>query len=146
VGRDVSGKVESVEPLAARDTVRVTLRPSDSALPPRVRVSVDEDAFPPFGVASGAGMRGRARRAPPPAMALPGTYDFARDAWFRGLGAVGKALGPVSVLKPAAPEGLERARTDLRQDIAARLPASSAGIAIALATGDQNAVDADDAD
>lgn len=37
-------------------------------------------------------------------------------------------------------------RTDLRQHIEARLPPSSAGIAIALATGDQNAVDQDDAD
>src|SRR4029079_10725624 len=101
VGRDVSGKVESVEPLAARDTVRVTLRSSDSALPPRVRVSVDEDAFPPSGVASGAEIRVKARLAPPPPMALPGTYDFARDAWFRGLGAVGKALGPVEVTKAA---------------------------------------------
>ena len=30
-------------------------------------------------------------------MALPGTYDFARDAWFNGIGAVGKAMGPVTV-------------------------------------------------
>ena len=83
---------------------------------------------------------------PPPPMALPGTYDFARDAWFKGLGAVGKAIGPVTVLKPNVPRGLDRARTGLRQHITQQLPSSSAGIAIALATGDQNAVGADDAD
>ncbi len=49
-------------------------------------------------------------------------------------------------MKPAQPHGLERARTGLRQHIATRLPSSSAGIAIALVTGDQNAVDQNDAD
>jgi competence protein ComEC len=142
---DVSARVETVEYLAARDTVRLTLAPRDPALPPRVRVSVDEKAFP-AGIAPGAEVQVKARLAPPPPMALPGTYDFARDAWFKGLGAVGKAMGPVTVIKPAQPHGLERARTGLRQHIAARLPGGSAGIAIALATGDQNAVDAADAD
>jgi competence protein ComEC len=88
----------------------------------------------------------RARLAPPPPMALPGTYDFARDAWFRGIGAVGKPLGPVAVSKPTQPRGLERARDALRVHIAARLPARPAGIAIALATGDQHSVDEDDAE
>ena len=64
----------------------------------------------------------KARIAPPPPMALPGTYDFARDAWFQGIGGVGKALGTLTVVKPAQPQGLERARTDLRQHIATRLP------------------------
>jgi competence protein ComEC len=79
-------------------------------------------------------------------MALPGTYDFARDAWFNGLGAVGKTLGPIAVLKPAAPAGLDGVREKLRRHVASRLPPSSAGIAIALVTGDQNAVGQDDAD
>src|SRR5439155_10410816 len=77
---------------------------------------------------------------------LPGTYDFARDAWFQGIGAVGKALGDVTVVKAAEPKGLDRVRTILREHIFARLQQSSAGIAIALVTGDQNAVDEDDAD
>ena len=91
-------------------------------------------------------MQLRARLAPPPPMALPGTYDFARDAWFRGIGAVGKTLGLVTVLQPAVPGGLDGARERLREHIGQRLPENSAGIAIALVTGDQNAVDQDDAD
>ena len=79
-------------------------------------------------------------------MALPGTYDFARDAWFQGLGGVGKPLGPVTVIRPGEAHGLERTRDSLRQHIEQRLPADSAGIAVALVTGDQNAVDQDDAD
>ena len=142
---DVAGTVQSVDYLAAKESVRLTLAPHDPALPPRVRVSVDQDDFP-AGVAAGAEIRVKARLAPPPPMALPGTYDFARDAWFKGLGAVGKAMGPVEVVKPAAPRGLDRARTNLRQHIASRLPVHPAGIAIALATGDQNNVGEEDAE
>jgi competence protein ComEC len=142
---DLSATVVSVEHLAARDTVRLLLTPGDERLPPRVRISVDEDKFPAT-IASGAKIRLRARLAPPPPMALPGTYDFARDAWFNGIGAVGKAMGPVTVSQPAAPHGLDSIREKLRNLVSSRLPERSAGIAIALVTGDQNAVDQDDAD
>jgi competence protein ComEC len=142
---EVTGQVESVDHLAARQVVRLLLRTADPALPPRVRVSVEEDKMPP-GVARGAELTMRTRLVPPPPMALPGTYDFARDAWFRGIGAVGKALGPPTVVHAARPTGLDAARDSLRRHIGARLPPSSAGIAIALATGDQNAVGEEDAE
>ena len=142
---EVMGTVESVDHLAAKETVRLLLRTRGGDLPPRVRVSIKDDALP-VGLARGAVVQVKARLAPPPPMALPGTYDFARDAWFNGIGAVGKALGPLAVLQPAEARGFDRARTGLRQHIAERLPESSAGIAIALATGDQNAVRDDDAE
>src|SRR5437588_747477 len=142
---DVAATVQSVQHLAARDTVRLLLRPSDPLLPPNVRISIDEDKFP-GGSAPGAEIKVRARLAPPPPMALPGTYDFARDAWFNGIGAVGKSLGDVTVVHSAAPQGLDGVREKLRREITARLPESSAGIAIALVTGDQNAVGQGDAD
>jgi competence protein ComEC len=142
---EAGGTVERVDHLAARETVRLLIRPTDPALPRHVRVSIEQDKAP-TGLAAGAEVQARARLAPPPPMALPGTYDFARDAWFQQIGAVGKALGPVTVVRAAEPLGLERARVQLRKLISRRLPASSAGIAIALATGDQNAVDQDDAD
>jgi competence protein ComEC len=142
---DVAATVESVEHLAARDTVRLLLKPDDPHLPPNVRISIDEDKFP-GGIAPGAQIRVRARLAPPAPMALPGTYDFARDAWFNGIGAVGKSLGEVTVVRSAAPRGLDGVRERLRREISARLPESSAGIAIALVTGDQNAVGQGDAD
>lgn len=141
----VGGTVETVEHLAARDKVRLLVHPDDARLPPHVRISIEEAKFP-AGIAPGSRIAVHVRLAPPPPMALPGTYDFARDAWFQGIGAVGKALGDIAVSKPAHPRGLERVRESLRQQISSRLPQSSAGIAIALATGDQNAVDQDDAD
>src|SRR6476659_4638237 len=142
---EVVGTVESVDHLAARDTVRLLVRPSDPALPPLLRVSIDEDKFP-SGIAPDARIQLRSRLAPPPPMALPGTYDFARDAWFKGIGAVGKAMGQITVVTPAEPRGLDRVRERLRKHVTSRLPAAPAGIAIALVTGDQNAVDEDDAD
>ena len=94
-------RVEKVEPLVAKGDVRLTLAPSDPALPPRVRVSAPaEDA--PAELNDGARVRPRARLTGPPPMALPGTYDFARDAWFRQIGAAGRALGPVKLALRAA--------------------------------------------
>lgn len=137
--------VERVEPLVAKGDLRLTLRPSDPALPPRVRVSLPlEDA--PEALSGGARIRLRARLAPPPPMALPGTYDFARDAWFRQIGGVGRALGPIELLQPGRSHGLDRTRERLGRHIRDRLPGAAGGIATALANGDQNAVARDDAE
>jgi competence protein ComEC len=73
-------------------------------------------------------------------MALPGTHDFARDAWFRGLGATGKALGKITILSPAHETGLDRVRRSLDTHIRTQLPGSEGGIATALVTGDQGSV------
>jgi len=137
--------VERVESIAAKGDLRLTLRPDDPSLPPKVRVSIDAETAPD-GIAADARLRLRARLAPPPLMALPGTHDFARDAWFAGLGAVGRSLGKAEVLQPAAPSGLDSLRDRLDRHIRTRLPDSSGTIATALATGDQNAVSEEDAD
>jgi len=139
------GRVEKVETLAARGDVRLTIAPADVSLPPKVRVNVDQEKAP-SGIADGAVVRVRARLAPPPPMALPGSHDFARDSWFKGLGAVGRSLGPVEVLRPARESGLDGLRNRLDRHIRNRLEGPSGAIATALATGDQNALNEDDAD
>lgn len=140
-----SGKVEKVEQLVARGQTRLTVLSADPTLPPRVRVSVDEKHVV-GGLTAGSLVQLRARLAPPPPMALPGSYDFSRDAWFRQIGAVGKALGPPAVVQAAAPRGLDSVRQQLGSHIRERLPGSEGGIAMALATGDQNAVSEADAE
>ena len=148
---EFTARIERIDHLAAKGTERLTLAPETTLaplateLPPRLRLSIGRDDAPP-GLAPGAVIRARGRLAPPPPMALPGTYDFARDAWFKGIGAVGKALGPITVVKPAKAQGLERARDSLRTHVSASLPERPAGIAIALATGDQNSVTRSDAE
>jgi competence protein ComEC len=141
----VSGDVEAVDHLAAKQTLRLLVRTEQPESPPKVRVSVANEDIP-LGLATGARIQVRARLAPPPPMALPGTYDFSRDAWFKQIGAVGKALDPPTVLTPARERGLERTRGSLRTHIASSLPERMAGIAIALATGDQNSVVQEDAE
>ena len=138
-------KVERVEPLPAKGDLRLSVLPVGSELPTRVRVSLKADKLTP-GIAVGATVRIRARLAPPPPMALPGTHDFARDAWFKGLGGVGRVLGDAEVLAPAEPSGLDSLRDRLGSHIRERLPGSSGSIASALATGDQGAVTEEDAE
>jgi competence protein ComEC len=140
-----AGTVKSVDHLVAREATRVLISSNTPGLPPWLRLSIDDDKVPP-GIAPGAVIQVRARLVPPPPMALPGTYDFARDAWFRGLGGVGKPLGPVTVVRAGEGRGLDRVRAGLRQHIEQRLDAGPAGIAVALATGDQNGVGEEDAD
>ena len=138
-------RVTKVEPLIARGVVRLTLTPAVPSLPRLVRVSIRaQDA--PQGIADGAVVRMRARLTSPPPMALPGTYDFARDAWFKGIGAVGKNLGPVQLVSAGTWHTLDGVRARLGQHIRDRLPGPAGGIATALATGDQQAVAKDDAD
>lgn len=144
-------EVERAEPLAARGLVRLALRPTAAtdgrgrpiALPPRVRVNLPV-ADAPAGLGRGARVRLRARLMPPPTAAVPGAYDYARQAWFDGIGATGRAFAPVTVLRPAREGGELRAA--LSRHIAERLPGSEGGIAAALATGDVGAIDEGDAE
>ena len=142
---ELTGTVDKVENLAAKGDLRLTLRPDGQALPPSIRLTLDsEDAS--AGLGPGARIAARARLTPPPPMALPGGHDFARDAWFRGTGAVGRALGPVTVTRPADGGGMAEVRTRLDSHIRQRLPGPSGTIATALATGDQHSVSEADAE
>ena len=142
---EISGKIERVETLVAKGDLRLTIATTTAGLPPRVRVSTPQDEAPQ-GLAVGSVVRLKARLAPPPPMALPGTHDFARDAWFRGIGGVGRTIGTVTVIEAKTPTGLDAMRKGLDLHIRTQLPGSSGSIATALATGDQNAVSKEDAE
>ncbi|WP_245739154.1 ComEC/Rec2 family competence protein [Sphingomonas rubra] len=147
-----TAEVERVQPLAARDLVRLTLRPVGmgqdgrgraTPLPPRVRVNLAEGDVVP-GIGTGAIVRLRARLMPPQGAAVSGAYDFARVAWFQGIGATGRGFAPVQLLRPAAAEPGMRAA--LSAHVTARLDGSVGGIAAALATGDVGAIAEADAE
>lgn len=142
--------VETVQGLPAEQKVRMILRPEEgSGLPPRVRVNVAEKDRPD-GLEPGARVHLRAWLMPPAPAAVPGAYDFARAAWFQGLGASGKALGAVSVTAPATETGWRARIADWRQRLAdhirERLDGSEGGVAAALATGDQGGIGEEDAE
>ena len=137
-----TGFVETVE---ARDRgSRIVLRVTsmdgvpEGARPERVRVSLRTGALRP-----GQHIRARMRLLPPPGPARPGGYDFGRDAFFRGIGAVGSVSGAVAeVAAPAAMPrdlvlraGIDRARNALTERIVAIGGGQGGAVAAALVTG-----------
>ena len=140
-----SARIERVEVQTAKDRVRLTLAPVDApTLPERVRVTVD-DAAASAGLVAGDRVALRARLVGPMNASIPGGFDFSRVAWFQGLGASGKAIGPVTRLAPqtARQPGF---RERLSAHIRTQLPGSAGGIASAFATGDRGGISPEDED
>ncbi|MCJ2072278.1 ComEC family competence protein [Methylobacterium sp. J-030] len=137
------GMVEALDEreVGARLVIRVEsfagLRPE--ARPSRVRVSFRKAPIPRPGETIAA----TARLLPPPEAARPGGYDFARDAYFQGIGAVGSLLGAVTVRAPAEPPPLrlrlaatlDQARNALTRRIAEAEGGQAGAVAAALVTG-----------
>ncbi|MCM8730367.1 ComEC/Rec2 family competence protein [Hephaestia sp. GCM10023244] len=139
------GRIEAVAPLPARGLVRVRLAPiGDVGMPPHVRVNIAEQDVP-AGLATGAVIRLRGWFMPPPEASVPGAYDFARIAWFDRLGATGRAFVPVTLVSAGASPG-SALRARLSAHIQGEVAGGPGAIAAALATGDQGAIGAEDAE
>lgn len=82
--------------------------------------------------------------APPAGPAAPDAYDFRRNAWFSGLGAVGYTRAPVLVLEPPDPDNWplagHRARMRLSAAIQRRIKGQAGAVAAALMTGDRSGI------
>ena len=134
--------VIAVEPQAARNVTRLTLAPDNRTdLPPQVRVNVTSEQLPAK-LEPGDVVSLRARLMPPPAAALPGSYDYSVLAYFSGIGATGKSLGPVTVATSGHEGPGLRAR--LATHIRKQLPGPEGAIAVAFANGDQAGIAQDD--
>lgn len=130
-----------VRPVGARFLLRVQsaegLAPGET--PYRVRLSVRRT--PPF--EAGTYVSLKARLLPPSRASLPGGYDFARDAWFARLGAVGNVLGRIEVKAAPASPGLgasammaiDRGRNALARRINTIVGGDAGAIAAAMVTG-----------
>lgn len=139
----MSGFIEAVEdrPAGKRLLLRlVDLKgTSEADRPRRVRVTLRKGE----GLVGGQFISAQARLLPPPQPAWPGGYDFGRDAYYRGVGAVGSILGPVKTLDPPAPPpwrlrlaaAVDEARNILTQRIAAAIEGPAGGVGAALVTG-----------
>lgn len=138
----VTGFVESVEArdAGARLVILVTgIAGLEPALwPKRVRVNIRSGSVSP-----GDHIAAVARLLPPPGPARPGGYDFGRDAFFRGIGAVGSVAGKIALTPPPRPPswdlqvaaGIDRARNALTQRIASVGGGQAGAMAAALVTG-----------
>lgn len=108
------------------------------ARPRRVRVSFRR--APPL--KPGDALSATARLLPPPEAARPGGYDFARDANFQGIGAVGSLVGAITVRPAVDPPlslrlaaALDEARNALTRRIADGYGGQPGAVAAALVTG-----------
>ena len=107
-------------------------------IPKRVRVTVKEDGV----VGPGTPIRFIALLNPPPSPASPGAFDFARSAYFTGVGGVGLALKPPTVIDLPPPPwrlrlllAINQARWSLTQRIIEAMGQPAGGIAAAMITG-----------
>ncbi|CAA7617238.1 ComEC/Rec2-related protein [Magnetospirillum sp. LM-5] len=138
----LSGLAAEVEPLAGGGQ-RVTLdhvsMAMDGPVPHRVRLRFKTDQPIPVG----AKVSVAAILTPPPQPSLPGAFDFARHAWFQGLGAVGTALGPPDIEMAEGGGGLNAIRAAIGRRIMAVLPGAIGAVAQALITGEVGAIPRD---
>jgi competence protein ComEC len=139
----LQGFVEEVDirPAGGRFVVRVV---DAGRLPPHLtphRVRVTTRKTPDF--AAGDFVAFTARLWPPPRAVEPGGYDFSRDAYFEGVGAVGTAFGTIAVLPPPhdAPwrerffAAIDRARNRLAVRVDTIIGGDEGAIAAAMVTG-----------
>ncbi|MEQ9796636.1 ComEC/Rec2 family competence protein [Parvibaculum sp.] len=112
---------------------------ADSERPEKVRLNIRiRDAA----LRPGATVELRARLMPPPEPVLPRGFDFARQAWFEGLGAVGFAY--TAPEERAPPSGAAAALTTLRMKIGERIRGvvggTSGAVAAALINGERASI------
>ena len=114
--------------------------------PERVRLSVKRGTAPP----AGAFVEVKALLDPPLQPLEPGSYDFARDLFFQGIGASGFVRGRINILAPpASSQGLlQRAdafvqgmRDAIDARIRAVLPGDPGAIAAMLINGRRDSID-----
>ncbi len=143
----VSGRVIRVEP--SEKGYRLTLdqiaidRLGPDQIPGRLRISVRSQRGPPN---PGDNVSGRAILQPPPSPSLPGGYDFARKAWFERIGAVGFAIGGMTISENPASTSWRIRLAELRLTLTQRIAAGIGDrdgigpVATALMTGERRSI------
>ena len=105
----------------------------DAVAPRRARITLRKT--PDF--TAGDRVLVKARLLPPSPAVLPGGYDFARDAYFAGVGAVGSSLGAPTKLgeDPTWRAAVDRARNRLALRVRAAIGGDEGAIGAAMVTG-----------
>jgi len=146
------GVIDQIELLPAGQ--RVTLRDVDikglprEATPQRIRIKTVV-AQPDLRIGQKVG--GVASLSAPAGPAVPGAFDFRRQAFFDELGATGFGFGRCKILKEpdearangvatAIADRIGTTRSAIAQRIRSQLPDATGAIAIALTVGDQTAL------
>lgn len=142
VSANIAGTIESMERTnyGARLVVAVrAMEPAQEHTPRRIRVTYRGKTE----LNSGEGVRFKARLTPPSPPAVPGGFDFQREAFYQQLGAVGLVTGVITSAPDIRSVGwvaefretIDRARNGLTSRIVAVIGGSTGAIAAALVTG-----------
>ncbi len=156
----VQGYVLAREDQPAQDRIRLTLavRDAEAGESRKIRVNVPFETLAETdaryrsdsggsALVEGAVLRMRVRLMPPASPMLPGAYDFARAAWFKGFAATGSVIGGVEVLEKAEEAGvIARVQRSLSEHVRSKVGGSAGHIAAAFASGDRGAITAGDRD
>lgn len=141
----VAARVVQVEPTEkgvrlTLDNVAIDAR-NIAAAPHRIRISVRSLKTDPL---PGDTISALTILQPPPAPSVPGGFDFARKAWFERIGAVGFALGAVTVTHRPEDTTWRIALARLRLEITSRIMSATresiGPVAAALMTGERRAI------
>ncbi len=148
-GVTVAGFVELREESQHTDRFVLRVEHIDGARledrPERVRLSVKRGTAPP----AGSYVEAKALLDPPLQPLSPGSYDFARDLFFQGIGASGFVRGAIKIVQPPSAQGLvaaadalvQRMRDAIDARIRAVLPGDPGAIAAMLINGRRDAID-----
>jgi competence protein ComEC len=144
----ISGFVEQQEERDKTDRIVLWVQTIDGdrldVKPERVRLSVRKGTAPPVG----AYVSLTARLNPPLPPLRPGSYDFSRDLYFQGIGAIGFATGAIQIEAAPTPSAISliyaSTIANIRDAVDRRIRASALGdngsIASALITGKRDAI------
>ncbi|MEL6877988.1 MAG: ComEC/Rec2 family competence protein [Pseudomonadota bacterium] len=138
----VQGYVLEREDQPARDRIRLVLaiRDAETGEGRKIRVNVPSEKASAE-LAEGAVIKLRARLMPPASPRLPGSYDFARAAWFQGLAATGSVIGDIEVVEAAEGGGtIPQIQRVLSSHVRERVDGSAGTIAAAFASGDRGGI------
>ncbi len=144
----IEGFVLEREDQPARDRVRLVMaiRDADSGIARKIRINVPR-ARASSQMIEGAILRMRVRLMPPAEPMLPGSYNFARAAWFNGLSATGSLLGEAEVIEASDKSGaIARVQRVLSSHVRNELAGSPGTIAAAFASGDRGGITQADED
>ncbi|UAB79769.1 ComEC/Rec2 family competence protein [Erythrobacter sp. SCSIO 43205] len=156
----VQGYILSREDQPSQQRIRLVLavRDATSAQSRKIRVNVPLEEVEQAKLRHGSGdwasvlvegaiVKMRVRLMPPASPMLPGSYDFARAAWFKGLSGTGSVMGPIEVVKAGEGDGLvARAQRWLSSHVRDNVGGSAGTIAAAFASGDRGAISESDSD
>lgn len=142
----VEGRVIAID-RSASDAVRLTLdgvilrNIAPNRTPHRVRVSLhgDEETM----ILAGTRIAVTAHLSPPSGPVEPGGFDFRRQAWFNGLGAIGYSRTPVMIIYPPRGITIAHIRLTLSRIVQTALPGEAGAFAAAIMTGDRSAMSQD---